>query len=513
MSGASSPQGRIVALPVDGRPVVCEQVRQLASVAGWELVLPPPEALGHLRQPADRDALSRWLDHEAPRADAVILSLDMLLHGGLVPSRLGDEPLESLLPRLQSVRALARRQPRPALLAFAATMRISNNNVAEEERPYWATHGERLWWWSHERDRADATGDPEAAAAAAAAEAAIPATIRDDYRRTRARNHALNLAALDLVRDGQLDHLVLPQDDTARWGLNIGERRALQARVAALGLGDRVSIRPGADEVLHTLVARVVLARRPRPLRVAVSASDPVGYAAMTARYEDRALIESVAAQIAATGAVACAPDASPDLLLAVHTRGAVQGDWAMRLPLAEAQPVDPQWLQALADAEARGHPVAVVDLAFANGGDPWLVNALAPVLPPARWAAYAGWNTASNSLGSALAQAGLALAAGDRRATPAHQQHLALRLAEDLLYQAIFRQTWRLAHSGVLAEPPRVAANEVASLFIPMANAHLAAWGLSWRVDAVSLPWSRSFEIGLRLVPAPAGTAEGRAP
>lgn len=494
---------RIVALPVDGRPVVREQVRQLAAVAGVELVMPQANELGFLRRPADRDALAAWLERQAPGADALVVSLDMLLYGGLVPSRLGDENIDTIRPRLALLRRLKAQAPRRPLLAFAATMRISNNNVAEEERPYWASHGELLWRWSHETDRAEQTWDARAAAAAAEAAAAIPQALRDDYRRARARNHTLTLAALDLVHEGVIDHLVLPQDDTARWGFNIAERRALQAQAAARGLGNRVAIRPGADEVLHTLVARVARqASSANPLRIRVCPSDPTGFAAMTALYEDRPLRDAVAAQIAAIGAVpAEADDAAPELLLAVHTQGAEQGDWALQRPLPRRHPIDPAWLRTLAEADARGIPVAVVDLAYANGGDPWLVNALAAVLPPRRWAAYAGWNTASNSLGSALAQASLVLQHDDGREQPQHQHNLALRLAEDVLYQALFRQTWRLADAGVLAEPPRAEAAPLAALFMPMANAQLAAWQLGWRVADVQLPWQRSFEVDLRLV------------
>ena len=41
---------RIVALPVDGRPVVRAQVQSLVASAGWELAMPAVAALGHLRR-------------------------------------------------------------------------------------------------------------------------------------------------------------------------------------------------------------------------------------------------------------------------------------------------------------------------------------------------------------------------------------------------------------------------------------------------------------------------------
>ncbi|MFM7531649.1 MAG: DUF4127 family protein, partial [Rubrivivax sp.] len=80
-----SAPGRLLALPLDARPVVREQVVQLVAAAGWELVVPPVPMLGHLRQGADREALARWITQQAPGVSGFVLSLDMLLYGGLVP--------------------------------------------------------------------------------------------------------------------------------------------------------------------------------------------------------------------------------------------------------------------------------------------------------------------------------------------------------------------------------------------------------------------------------------------
>ena len=501
----------LLGLPVDGRPVVREQVQALVEVAGWQLRLPDLPALGHFRRPADRGALRRWLLDEAPAAAGIVVSLDMLVYGGLVPSRfIGDTEAE-LAAWLDTLVELKRRHPATPVYAFAATMRISNNDIADEEKPYWAEHGRQLWRWSYETDRHACTGLAEAERMAREAVAAVPHAVRADYLATRARNHALTLRALALVAQGVIDRLVLPQDDTAEYGFNIAERRDLQQRVASSGLSDRVLIYPGADEVLHTLCAQLVarLEGRP-PLRVALSASDPEGLAQMQARYEDRPVLQSVAAQVAAIGGQLVSDRREADLLLALHTQGPVQGDWAMQdpLPATGALPSPPAaaWVDDLAAWQAAGGLLAVADLAYANGGDPLLVQALGQRLALGKLAAYAGWNTASNTLGGALAQA---LLAQGQLAEPAHRRNLALRLAEDLLYQAIWRQVLRTGHDAVVrngGHTPESLRALVEALFKPPANAWLRQFGLGWQVDRVHLPWDRSFEIGLHLAPDPAG-------
>ena len=527
MNGVQPLRRRLLGLPVDARPVVRAQVQQLVASAGWELLLPPVSALGHFRVPADRDALWRWVQQQAGAVDGLVLSLDMLVYGGLVPSRFIADPLAVLLARLHKLRELRARHPGTRLTAFLATMRLSNNNIADEEKPYWAEHGTQLWQWSFHSDRAAvlrAAGGPQAdalgsEALAAAVAARLPEPVRLDYRSTRERNFAVASAALLLVQGGVIHRLVLPQDDTAAFGFNIAERRALQAQVQALALQDRVLIYPGADEVMHTLCAHTLrhLQNTP-PLRVALAFSDPSHVAALQALYEDRPLLESVASQIAAVGAQALpagvtsagAHDAQADVLLAVHTQGTEQGDWAMGRPLPQRPGVDAAWWQRLHAAHARGQPVSLVDLAFANGGDPWL---LARIDQPDRGAAdtlpplftYAGWNTASNSLGGALAHLALAHAAQPQTPwhSPKHRHICALRLFEDGCYQAVLRQALRgcVHEAGCDATTLERQAQELVPVW---ANAWAAGIGLPWRVQQLWLPWGRTFEIGLQLQPAP---------
>jgi hypothetical protein len=501
----------LLAVPVDGRPAVRSQVQGLVACAGWQLLMPEVAALGHFRQPADRDALRDWVLAQGDAVDGFVLSLDMLVYGGLVPSRFIEDDLASLSARLGLIAEIKTRWPDKPLVAFAATLRISNTNVADEEKPYWLQYGKLLWRWSYHQDRANAfegddgdsdddadgradVGEDSAAIAAATAKL-IPQAIRNDYLATRARNFSVTQLALAAARDGRIDRLVLPQDDTAAFGLNIAERRLLQAEVKAQKLSDKVLIYPGADEVMHTLCAHLVSRLQPRPaLRLLLAPSDPQHMGQLTALYEDRPLLESIRNQVQAVGATLVDDPAQADMLLAVHSQGTGQGDWAALRPLPQRVGLAPGWLQQLVDWNAAGKPIALVDLAFANGGDPWL---LGQALPPL--AIYAGWNTASNSLGSALAHA--VLAQGNLHGA-ASKQACALRLLEDGLYQAVLRQTLR----GCIDESkctPAALQTLARELVLPWANAWAAQRRLGFAVSELHLPWGRSFEVDLRLASA----------
>jgi hypothetical protein len=498
-SASPLPGRRLALLPVDARPVVRAQVVQLAKAGGVELVVPPVSALGHFREPADRDALADWLRLQASEVQGFVVSLDMLIYGGLVPSRFIADSEESLRARLDVLRQLKHAFPHKPIYAFLATMRISNNNVNEEEKSYWDQYGELIWRWSYFSDQYKVTGDAEANAQAIAASTKIPEAIREDYLATRARNFAVARAVLDVVDHEGINGLVLPQDDTAPYGFNIAERRLLEALVADRGCQDWVRIYPGADEVAHTLVAHV--AREvwvDQPLKVHITYSDPDHVHRLVARYEDRPITESLAAQLAAVGAVVVDEIESADLLLAVHTQGTAQGDWAMKIALSTTGGINGAWLAELRAAHQVGKAIAVVDLAYANGGDPALMQQLPTYVPLSQLAAYAGWNTASNSIGSLLAQCALATGAYQ---TPNNQAVVCLRIVEDYLYQSIWRQRIRdvIDESAVSAEKLQTV---VAEMFIPAANDWLAEHQFVYRVESIQLPWQRTFEIDIHLVP-----------
>lgn len=486
---------RIVAIPVDPRPVVCAQVVDLVALAGVTLTVPPAAMLGHFRVAADTDALFCWLEKQLATADGVVLSLDMLLYGGLVPSRFSTEAAPQIAARLARIRALRETCDLAVpWFAFAATLRISNNNINDEEKQYWREYGEKIWAWSYHSDRAEVTGDAGAQARALAARGTIPSEIQEDYLATRRRNFSMLSRAIDYLAEGIFDRLILPQDDTAGFGFNIAERRRLEARVHEAGLGERVAIYAGADEVLHTLCARLVGAGTAPKLYVVFT--DPAHVAKLTARYEDRPLLASLAAQIAAVGAERVTTQEDADVLLLVHSQGETQGDWAMRSPLAASFAVDPPCWHALERAQAAAQPIAVIDLAYANGGDRQFIDTLASRLPLGNLAAYAGWNTAGNAIGSCLAQ--LVVSGGGASAVD-NRRIVCLRLLEDLVYQADVRQRVR----AVIDEASLSAAQlqqAVAEKFLPVADAWLEQHQFPWRVAGIRLPWNRTFEIDIAM-------------
>ncbi|MFM8767341.1 MAG: hypothetical protein ACKOD9_06070, partial [Rubrivivax sp.] len=89
------------------------------------------------------------------------------------------------------------------------------------------------------------------------------------------------------------------------------------------------------------------------------------------------------------------------------------------------------------------------------------------------------------------------------RESEPMARRALALRLLEDQLYQARWRQVLRDAvnEADLSAQDLLARARQIV---IPPLNAWAAARRLGWPVADLRRPWGRSFEVELLLEPEP---------
>jgi len=108
-----------------------------------------------------------------------------------------------MLARLAVLRAIKAAQPRQPILASSVIMRISRHNSSEEEKPYWATYGSRMFRLSYlEHKAALGEASPDETAERASLRGQIPDDVYEDYRQGRARNHAVNRTMLDWLAGG-----------------------------------------------------------------------------------------------------------------------------------------------------------------------------------------------------------------------------------------------------------------------------------------------------------------------
>lgn len=491
---------KVILLPLDDRPVTYMFPQLVARTAAIEPIVPPRELFGSLMSAAKIDQLIAWIDSAIATSSpaGLILCLDSILYGGLINSRRSRETLSEITPRLEHIKRW-RTQSRPDCKVFAqaSIMRISDNYDNSEEKAYWSEYGREIFLWSEQLHRLKKKELP--AAALRQTEFKIPANIREDYLDTRFRNFQINRKLVNLVQDKLIDRLVFSQDDSGEMGLNVLEKERLLEHAEQLKVSDKVAIYPGADEVLCSLLANWLVhtttgGARPKAPVAEVKYS-PDECWRCPSRYEGQTIGQSIDSQLNACGIEnAQTEKRPPNFTLVVHSSTERQGDHIL-LP---GQP-DLRRLDTAASVRATVSllekiktPFVLVDVAYANGADPLLVEALLerPELTR-QMRGYAGWNTTGNSAGSAIA---LAVANWYRamHETPNGQTDESLRrclftrLADDWAYQSLVRREL----SGVISP------SELAQQMAPHIKRISDALGYYPPRITVAFPWKRTFEI-----------------
>ena len=466
----------IALLPLDDRPVNYNHPQYLARVAGVDISLPPQEFLGNPRCKGRHTELVNWLMEVSTKADALIIALDTLAYGGLIPSRTSDESFQTVLNHLTVLRDLKQLRPQIKILAFNVIMRISREDSSEEEKEYWATYGSQMFRLScleHKSILREASSNEVAERDTIREQ--IPDDVYNDYLHLRKRNNAINNAMLDWLEDGIFDYLIFPQDDTSEYGWNVAEARDLHAVLRSRGLIDFATTYPGTDEIGCLLLARYICQREGFAPRVWPRYNNVIAPTIVTA-YEDRPIHELLKAHLnPLNGTIADSPEHT-DIVLYINAPTEKQGigmyQWLIHRGLGTIREQLPQefhhWVsnlevdegfqitraeinspcrsieefkRALLRSLKSGYQVALADVAFVNGSDLLLGEILLQQPEITRLAGYGGWNTAGNTLGAVLAQAVIHVvtlhADKTERQLQAQFELLFIHLLDDFIYQA----------------------------------------------------------------------------
>ena len=435
---------KIAFLPIDNRPVCYSLAKNIVEIdKSIELYLPSRELLGDLTKVAKVEELLNWLEN-LPKVDSLILALDTLVYGGLIPSRRSLDRFDELKERLEKIKpCLANKK----VYAFSSIMRISNNNYNEEEKEYWSKYGKKIFEYSFSggKNKSD-----------------IPDEIIEDYLNTRKRNFEINKLYLNWQKEGIFDTLIFSKDDCAEKGFNVEEAKTLEK------LGGRT--KTGADEIPLTLLARAIN----KNIKIYPEFTEPE-YKDRISNYEDVSIEKSVVGQLELAGfQISSKNDA--DLILVVNNFIEKQGELVMGW---ETRSYEGNFV-------VPNKPYAIADVRFANGADNAFVEQLLDKIDLENFYGYAGWNTSANTLGSLLCAMKVKWQALKYEEAAFRKLEL-IRFLDDWAYQANVRsQIETPCDISKLMQPYQVRLQQI--LKIKPQNINYL------------YPWNRKFEVEVRI-------------
>ncbi|MGN0013968.1 MAG: DUF4127 family protein [Candidatus Gastranaerophilaceae bacterium] len=465
---------KIALIPIDNRPV-CYTLPILTANINPEvkLFLPNRKFLGSLTKNADIEAIFEWLE-DIQDVDYIVISADTLIYGGLIPSRRTHANIEEIEQKILRLRNILLKKRNCKTFLFSSIMRISNNNINEEEKEYWKDWGEKIFEYSYNLHRAELEGNDEAKRRAFELSVEIPKEILIDWLASRARNFEVNKMYLKLYDDGLIDSLIYSKDDCAKFGLNVKEAKYFEFEAETR---KKVFVKTGADEIPLTLLARCF--SDGEKVKIAPVYTKP-DFIQNISKYEDISLEKSVISQIETAGAAISGVE-NADMILYVNNFEKEQGELVMKVdvPLFDG------------GIEQFDKPYFVVDVLNANGADNNFVKRLMEKTISDNFLGYAGWNTTGNSLGSAISAAISAFTAKNIDKT-AFNKLQTVRFLDDWAYQANLREQIKV--EKISNE------NEIKALFVAYENAVREFLKTTKYEIRYEFPWNRTFEIEVKI-------------
>jgi hypothetical protein len=395
---------KIAFLPIDNRPVCYTLPKFITQIDEQiEINLPDRELLGDLTKSADIDGLFEWLKN-VENPDVIILSLDTIAYGGLIPSRRSIKTFDEIKKEVIKLKKILEEKS-CRIYAFSSIMRISNNNINQEEKEYWNLWGKKIFKYSYDMHKfGKATTD-------------VPKEILEDYLLTRKRNFEINKIYLDWQKEGLFDTLIFSKDDCAEFGFNVKEAEELES------LGGFT--KTGADEIPLSLLSRSILGK----VKIYPEFLEP-DFKDLISNYEDVSIEQSVRGQIELAGCEVVEKE-NADIILFINNFKNNQGEIVMKVPTKEFE----------GSFKVPQKPYMIADVRFANGADNNFVQALfRNKIVDENFLGYSAWNTSANTLGSLICAAKVKFLAEKYNKSGFDKVQIT-RFLDDWGYQANVRQ------------------------------------------------------------------------
>lgn len=500
---------KILYLPLDERP--CNYKYPQLMMNGQtkvELIVPPKELLGNKKEAADVEKLWEYVFDMVNNIDAMVMSVELMFYGGLLPSRLHKLDEEHSRKILNYIQSLKVRNPKIKIYGFNLIMRTPKYNSSDEEPEYYENYGANLFkkaYLEDKKSRESLTKEEEIELG----EIEIPSEYIKDYETRRTYNVEVNKEMIKLVESQAIDFLSIPQDDSAPFGYTAIDQQKVYQLIKDKRLQKCVQVYPGADEVGTALVARAVNELLDKKIKIYpfyASLEGPF----ITPLYEDRSMYESLQVHIRVAGCKLVDNDKEADLVLAINAPGKSMIEATEQkqndVTYASLRNIG-YFVERIEEYINDGKKVIVADCAYANGGDIEFIQLLDEYKVLDQLISYHGWNTHCNTLGTTIAQGVVAI--GLELNLAEIKKNILYHILEDGFYQSIVRKEVTdsmLDYFDLTYFDLKDQGEVIASVIVEKLKMKFHQYIQCTFLDLdmmeleVTMPWNRMFEIDIEL-------------
>ena len=493
----------VLFVPQDDRPVSLQYTVDTAKAAGMTVLTPPQNLISGKTYKGQADQIWNWVEQNAGRADVMVLSTDTLIYGGLVDSRKHNLPLSTLEYRLKRIEALKANYKNTRIYGFGTVMRSPRASGGGTEPSYYADYGPTIFQIAALQDKLDAGTLTQAETQKLMSlQASVPVEYLQDWFSRRQKNMQINKGLIDEARKGVFEYFALGHDDTSQLSQSALEGRYLSQYSKGIPRTQYGSF-PGADQLGLLLMAR---SRTDESVEKPIfSIIYPLGGAGKTLPgYEDQTIDKTIAEHVEAVGGTMTTAG-KPTVLLAVNTplsTSTSESEAFGNLPMVSQ--ATNAFVDRIQQATEQGVTVSVADIAYNNGSDNTLVGAMYKRDLLYKIGAYNGWNTASNTVGYAIAQ-GLLLKS---MSPEGHRDMLTQQYLDNWAYQANIRKDIYRMQDSIRTDNVRYS-GDLNSKLEEYLQERIQDFGKTYlkvdpRTIKATFPWGRLFETDITVYNKP---------
>ncbi|MBR1396911.1 MAG: DUF4127 family protein [Selenomonadaceae bacterium] len=405
--------GKVLLVPLDSRPACKNFVIDAAKIANIEVIVPPHQLLDYYTVAGENIETRQWILDNAKDVDAVIISVDQILYGGLIAARESEIDDKDIDEMINFFYEFKNKFPMMPVYAFSILPRSDPQSSIDN---YFQRRALKNYSRLIGRYYAGQYPDDEALVEAYAE---IKPDILYKYNSHFDENLHLNRRLIDLTNSGVIDKLILGRDDAEEFSIQSLEANKLQKYIKQNSIynnernnlydsniissyknavnvycNEKIFISYGADEIALTLLTKFAIKNFVPKIYVC---------------YNDERTAETTLPYMSADVETVVADKIKQFNGIMVNSPD--KADFVLFVSVNDNEFVNQSALDKQAEMIAgfidNGHKVSLVDLGIHFDKS----ETLLPVLIDRGVSvnsliAYSGWNTASNSIGTALSQA-----------------------------------------------------------------------------------------------------------
>lgn len=477
-------------LPLDSRPCNTQWLIQLAKIAGYQLLMYDRNKCGNLHTGANYEEEIEWIKSVALQLDYLIVSCDALYFGGLVQARTGQTDLQKISIDKMIFHDLKIMNPKLKIYLFDTLMRTSISSINKETEKYWKYVNEysKLVGLVHFFNRDSDKQELEKITKK------IPVAIINEYLKARKTKNYLNKMVIEYALSNDIDYLILLQEDSMPYGLQQIEAQELKLMI---GNNPKISFYNGTDEGGAILLAKAI--NDDLKLNSNIYLYLPFAKCLdKTMLFEDRSCIENLQKMFMSIGLSFGLSPHDSDFVLAVYAEKE-----NVDLDLNSIKEITPKknniYFDFIEEVNklSKKNNLCLVDLLFPNGGSIDLLHDIDTSLLKC----YSAWNTASNSLGSAICNIVCYLAGEKNKINnfkSLNNDFLYERIIDDCFYQYLVRRQINVKYYNTI-NIFDFKDDDVLSEIEKKINFEIERFFNKEIKFIISLPWNRTFECEIK--------------